>query len=49
MKRHHHSHAEITDLSPFYCIFEQGIIKAERPFDPTLAADPLVIKMILKN
>jgi len=32
--------AEITDL-PILLQFEQGIIKAERPFDPTLAADPI--------
>tara|TARA_R110002051_G_scaffold241712_1_gene302095 strand:- start:64578 stop:65036 length:459 start_codon:yes stop_codon:yes gene_type:complete len=32
--------AEISDL-PILLQFEQGIIKAERPFDPTLAADPI--------
>ena len=32
--------AEINDLGTLYA-FEQGIISAERPFDPTLKNDPI--------
>ena len=32
--------ARLEDL-PVLLEFEQGIVTAERPFDPTLAADPI--------
>jgi GNAT superfamily N-acetyltransferase len=32
--------ATIEDI-PYLLLFEQGVIKAERPFDPTLKADPI--------